>query len=318
MIEARNKASERREFLMIALAEEAEKKNLKVGVGLMLRHCRARRALWERIRSGEIGEIVCMRSTTLLGPNNWRLGIKFLSPAGTVQKKPNNSELLFQIERFLSFLWAGGGTYSDYYIHQIDACCWMKDAWPEKAHALGGLHYRHPAVDQNLDTYSVEYTYPDGTRLFYYGRNMAGCHREWNSFAYGTKGSAVISAAGHDSRGIRTYKGQDMKKADLTWQAPQHIPSCYQLEFDELIDAIRRDKPYNEARRGAEASLVAAMGRMAAHTGQVITYDQILNHEHEFAPDLDKLTVDSPAPVQPNPNGQYPVPMPGIRTKREY
>jgi hypothetical protein len=131
-------------------------------------------------------------------------------------------------------------------------------------------------------------------------------------------GSAVISAAGHDSRGIRTHKGQDMKKADLTWQAPQHIPSCYQLEFDELIDAIRGDKPYNEARRGAEASLVAAMGRMAAHTGQVITYDQILNHEHEFAPDLDKLTVDSPAPVQPNPNGQYPVPMPGIRTKREY
>ena len=57
---------------------------------------------------------------------------------------------------------------------------------------------------------------------------------------------------------------------------------------------------------------------MAAHTGQVITYDQILNHEHEFAPDLDKLTVDSPAPVQPNPNGQYPVPMPGITTKREY
>jgi hypothetical protein len=88
-----------------------------------------------------------------------------------VQEKPNNSELLFQIERFLSFLWAGGGTYSDYYIHQIDACCWMKDAWPEKAHALGGLHYRHPAVDQNLDTYSVEYTYPDGTKLFYATRS---------------------------------------------------------------------------------------------------------------------------------------------------
>ena len=302
---------------MIALAEESEKKNLKVGVGLMLRHCQTRRALCERIRAGEIGEIVAMRSTTLLGPGAWNLGIKFVSPAGAVQK-PENSELLYQIERFLSFLWAGGGTYSDYYIHQIDACCWMKDAWPMQAHALGGLHYHEPAFDQNFDTYSVEYTYPDGTKLFYYGRSMTGCHREWNSFAYGTKGSAVISAAGHNSHGICAYKGHDMKKAGLIWQAPKNVPSCYQLEFDALIDAIRRDKPFNEAKRGAVASLVAAMGRMAAHTGQIVTYDQMLNHEHEFAPDLDKLTIDSPAPVQPDADGRYPVPMPGINTKREY
>ena len=39
-------------------ADRAKKKNLKVGVGLMLRHCPARRALYERIRAGEIGEII--------------------------------------------------------------------------------------------------------------------------------------------------------------------------------------------------------------------------------------------------------------------
>jgi hypothetical protein len=60
---------------------------------------------------------------------------------------------------------------------------------------------------------------------------------------------------------------------------------------------IRDDKPYNEAKRGAEASLVSSMGRMAAHTGQVITYDQILHCDHEFAPDVDKLTFDSAAPL---------------------
>ena len=82
--------------------------------------------------------------------------------------------------------------------------------------------------------------------------------------------------------------------------------------------AIRNNKPYNEVKRGVEASLVTSMGRMAAHTGQEITFDQMLNCDHEFAPDLDKLTKDTPAPLQPDANGRYPVPQPGINTKREY
>ena len=64
------------------------------------------------------------------------------------------------------------------------------------------------------------------------------------------------------------------------------------------MTAIRRDRPYNEVRRGAEASLVTAMGRMAAHTGQMITRDQMLRSEHEFAPTVDRLTLRFAAPLQ--------------------
>ena len=85
-----------------------------------------------------------------------------------------------------------------------------------------------------------------------------------------------------------------------------------------VVDAIRADKPYNEAKRGAEASLVTSMGRMAAHTGQEITFDDILNCEHEFAPDVDKLTMSSSPPLKSNADGKYPVPMPGITKKTEY
>src|SRR5262249_44280752 len=117
----------------------------------------------------------------------------------------------------------------------------------------------------------------------------------------------------------RIYRGQKIgSKQDLTWAYPRGEPNPYQLEWDHLIDAIRKDKPYNEAKRGAEASLVTSMGRMAAHTGRGIKYDQMLNCEHEFAPDLDKLTLDGPAPIKADSEGKYPLPEPGKKGLREY
>jgi len=292
---------------MLALAEEAEKKNLKVGVGLMVRHCKARQALLERIKDGEIGELAVLRAYRL-GAAGGRTG---LPPSYT-------KEVLHQVRNFHSFLWASGGIYSDYNIHQIDECCWMKGAWPVKAYASGGRHYRGNYLDQNFDHYSVEYVYPDGTRLFFTGRTETGCYDEFASYAQGTKGTAIISTAVHTPGKCRTFKGHNITRANMIWAFPQPEPNPYQLEWDDLIEAIRQDKPYNEAKRGAIASLVTSMGRMAAHTGQVITYEDMLNCPHEFAPDLERLTADSPAPLQLDSDHKYPLPEPGFKKDREY
>ena len=292
---------------MLKLAEESVKKNMKVGVGLMIRHCRGRQELKQRIDDGEIGNIITLRAYRMAGR------------ACTTGPKPDNmSELLYQIRRFHSFLWASGGMYSDFYIHQIDECSWMRGAWPVEAQASGGRHYRGRSLDQNFDNYSIEYTYPDGTKLFYYGRAMDGCKGSFSSFALGTKGSAVITTNSHYPGRVRTYKDLNMTRENLIWRFPQPEPNPYQLEWDDLVDAIRNDKPYNEAKRGAEASLVSTMGRMAAHTGQVITFEDALNCEQEFAPGLDQLTDDSAAPLRLNSDGKYPVPQPGILKDREY
>jgi hypothetical protein len=92
----------------------------------------------------------------------------------------------------------------------------------------------------------------------------------------------------------------------------------YQNEWNDLIDAIRDDKPYNEVKRGVEASLVSSMGRMAANTGREITFDEMLQCDHNMSPEIEHFTMDSPAPLLADAGGRYPVPQPGIVTKREY
>jgi len=296
-----------RKFLK--LAEQSVNKNLKVGVGLMSRHSRALEELAKRVHDGEIGDIILQRGYRMGG----RASTCRPAPAGT-------SELLYQVRRFHSFLWASGGMYSDYYIHIIDHLGWMKNAWPVKAQALGGRHYRGDAVDQNFDAYAVEYTYADGTTFMFDGRAMTGCQGIYCSYLHGTKGMAIASKSGDCGLPSSIYKGQAPNRSDMLWESTisRDERNPYQNEWNDLVDAIRNNKPYNEAKRGAEASLVSSMGRMAAHTGQVITYDDILNCNHEMAPGLDRLTMDSPAPLRSDSEGKYPVPQPGILKDREY
>jgi len=301
---------------MLELGDEATKKNLKVGVGLMSRHSRALQELHSRVQDGEIGDIVSMRAYRMTGP----IGSAFS------EKWPGQpSELLWQIRRFHSFLWASGGCFNDFYIHVVDHCCWMKNAWPIKAQALGGRHYRqsprgNPYVDQNFDSYSVEYTFEDGARLILDGRCVPGCANFYSSYAHGTKGSAVVSKHGDCGLPSSTYEGQNPDRSKMKWesQVPADQRNPYVNEWNDLVDAIRNDKPYNEVEHGVKASLASSLGRKAAHTGQEITFDQMLNSEQEYAPGADKFTMDSPAPVQADSDGNYPAPMPGIKKNSEY
>jgi predicted dehydrogenase len=265
--------------------------------------------LVKRIRDGEIGDIILLRAYRMAGPT---------ATAASPPKPEGISELSYQIQRFHSFLWASGGAYSDFLIHNIDECCWIKDAWPVQAIASGGRHYRGEDIDQNFDTYSVEYTFADGTKLMLDGRTMPGCQQEFASFAHGSKSCATISAAGHSPARCKIYKGQNFSKKDIAWEYGPDEKNPYQLEWNNLINAIRNDLPYNEVERGVMASAVTSMGRMAAHTGQLVTLDDLMECEHEFAPNVDRLKIDGPAPLQADENGKYPVPMPGLITNREY
>lgn len=297
---------------MLKLADEAKAANLKVGVGLMSRHATNLIELHDRVQSGQLGEIVLMR------------GYRMHDPAGYFESlpKPDNvSHVEYQIRRFHSFLWASGGCFSDFYIHHVDHLCWMKNAWPVSAQALGGRHYRQSPegityVDQNFDTYSVEYTFADGSKFYFDGRCVTGAQGIYSSYVHGTKGMAIAARANDCGGPSAIFHGQN-PTGKPKWQSTD-TSNPYQNEWETLIDAIRHDKPYTEVKRGVEASLTASMGRMAAHTGQQVTFDEMLNCEHEFAPNVDKLSFEGDAPLMPDETGRYPVPRPGLSPKREF
>ncbi|MCA8989149.1 MAG: Gfo/Idh/MocA family oxidoreductase [Planctomycetaceae bacterium] len=294
---------------MLELNEVAKAKGLKVGVGLMCRHCVARGELFDRIQNGEIGDLILLRAYRQAGPT----ATAFAPPPGN-----DMTELMYQIRNFHGFLWASGGAYSDFLIHNIDECCWMKNDWPVHAKAAGGRHYRGNYVDQNFDNYSVEYTFADGSKLRLEGRTMNGCDKEFASYAHGSKGSAVISTSAHSPAKSRIYKGQSFVDDQLAWEWGKPEPSPYQLEWEHLMMAIRKGVTYNEVERGVMASAVTSMGRMAAHTGRAITLEEFMAHDHEFAPAVDQLTLTSDAPIKISEKGLYSVPMPGLVTKKEY
>jgi predicted dehydrogenase len=298
---------------MLELNQSAKAAGLKVGVGLMSRHTVGMQELEKRIRDGELGDILLMRGYRMHGPS--------ASFQSTV-KPEGMTDLEYQIRRFHSFLWASGGCYSDYYIHHIDHLIWMKGELPIKAQGAGGRHYKAnrdgiPFVDQNFDVYAVEYTFADGTKFFFEGRSMEGAATIYSSYVHGTKGLGVVSRFGDAGGPQAIYSGHNIRRADLLWQSSDES-NPFQNEWDVLVDCIRNGQPHNEVESAVNTSIVTCMGRMAAHTGQEITLEQMRACEHEFGPGVDALNYESPAPLLAGTDGRYPVPMPGIKKDREF
>ena len=114
---------------------------------------------------------------------------------------------------------------------------------------------------------------------------------------------------------MHTYKDQRCSGDNIAWRAPKEAVTPWQAEWDVLLDAIRRDRPHNEAGRAALSNLADIMGRAAAHSGKIITWDEAMASNFQFCPDIDRLTDDSAPPVQADAQGCYPVPVPGRWTE---
>lgn len=282
---------------VLRAGEVARQKNLKIATGLMWRHDKPRQEAIRRIHDGAIGELILLRTYRMHGA------------VGFTPRQPGESELAHQIRNYSCFNWLNASFFVDWLIHNIDVCCWAKNALPVSAQGHGARVARTD-LDQMLDDYVVEYAFADGARLIAQGRHI---NQTWDAFTdivQGTRGSAVLMESLSAPK-PRLYSGHIQTPEYETWRWKGEPCEPYQAEFDEFFAAIRNNRPYNETERSAHACLVALMGRMAAESGQPITFEQALASQVELAPGLDRLrSLEDPAPIRADERGRYAIPIP--------
>ena len=307
---------------VIRAGEAAEKKNLKIAAGLMCRHSRNRQELIRRIRDGQLGQVQLIRAYRM-------------ESVGPMARRPaTEKELLWQIRNFTKFLWVSGGLFAEMDIHQIDEICWIKDAYPVSALGIGGRAGNNVDCSQNLDSFAIEWTFPDGTKAYDTVRYVPKCYTEFNTFIHGTRCAAQFSgnihagtthiykdqrctavkvAAKYDPKTWQYVYSQAAPSGDdnIAWRAEKEPITPWQAEWNVLLEAIRSDRPHNEARRAALSNLADMMGRAAVHSGKLVTWDEMLASNFQFCPNVDSLTEDSRPPVEPDAQGRYPLPIPG-------
>jgi predicted dehydrogenase len=284
---------------MLRAAEESEKKGLKVAAGLQCRHSPARAALIDRINSGELGELQYVRANRLTG-RRWM---------GDQGEQSNDLMAQLQFGK-IPLLWVGSGHMVDNLIHQIDECCWLMDAWPVTCHAMGGREVGSTDRGQNIDTYSMEYTFPDGRKAFCGFRRAQGGHTEFATFVHGSKRAGQFSGNIHAAT-VHIFKDQRIAKDNIAWSPTPDAHSPWDYQWIDFIDAIRNDKPFNQAKRAVYADYASLMGRAAAHYNRVVTWDEVLQSQFKFCEYLDDLNDDSPPPVQADADGYFPAPHAG-------
>jgi predicted dehydrogenase len=281
---------------VLAAGERAKEKNLKIATGLMTRHCRPVIDTIKRIHDGEIGDVIAIWCYRMQG--SFRAG----------KRREGVSELAYQIQNFNCFPWLNGSLMLDWLIHSIDVACWAKGAWPVSAQGQGGRSARTER-DQMYDHFAVDYTFPDGTKLMAMVRQSSNCYDFRGVPVHGTKGSALV---GEKFRKPAVYSGYVQERKHATWRYRGPQKNCYQVEHDDFFRALRNDEPYNETDRSVKAAMASMLGRMAAYSGKLVTWDEAMASGREMTPGIDQMTMDSPAPVKPDKNGNYPLPKPGM------
>jgi predicted dehydrogenase len=279
---------------ILASAKEAKKKNLKVGVGLQRRHQLCYQEAIQRINDGEIGDLVALRCY-------WNGG----NPAKQPYDRGKLGELEYQIRNWYFFAWLSGDHICEQHVHNLDVCNWIKNGHPVEAQGMGGRQVRTGKEYGNIfDHHAVEYTYADGTKMFSQCRQIPGCSNEVQEHAHGTKGLVNL-----DAQHAELLVGKD-RKWHVSGGEPGYKNNAYQVEHDTLFDAIRNDKPYNEAEYGAHSTMTGIIGRMATYSGQTIKWDQAMKIQKPMTTDAESWEAE--APVKVGPDGRYAIPIPGV------
>ena len=273
---------------VLAAAKIAKQKKLNVVVGLQRHYQDSYRALFDNRKM--IGEITSMQAW-------WNNDGVWTRP-----RKAGQTEMEYQMRNWYYFVWLCGDHITEQHIHNLDVINWFKKGYPVKAQGFGGRQVRKSKEHGEIfDHHYVEFHYADGSILNSQCRHMPGTSSKVDELLVGTKGKIYCDAAR-----ITDLRGKTIFQFD---KSKERNP--YQTEHDELFAAIAKGEyKYADAENGAYSTMTSILGRMATYSGQIIDWDKAINSGLNLHPSV--YAFDAAAPVNPGPDGFYPVPVPGV------
>ena len=269
--------------------EESRRKKLGFVDGFCWRYSIGERNTFPRVHDGAIGDILSIYS-------HYNASQLWMKP-----RQPGWSDTEWQVRNWLYFTWLSGDHIVEQAVHTIDKVAWaMKDQMPARAWATGGRQQRvEPAFGHIWDHFAVVYEWENGARAHLYCRQQDQVATGVNDHFVGTKGVCDIKSdfspkSGGDNYVIRQHgdNGPGWRLSNI----PKNFPNAYQVEHDELFASIRDGKPLNAGQRVPNSAMMAILGRMAAYTGQIITWDQAVNSKEDTFPKNLDLHADMPTP----------------------
>jgi len=206
----------------------------------------------EQIRNGAIGDVI---------------GATARYCAGGIWYRPRTegmSDAEYQMNNWYHFVWLSGDQIVEQAVHNLDTMNWVMGATPVAAFGSGG-RFTRPDDSELWDSFSINYEYPGDRIVSFMCRQIPGAATDVSNVVYGSQGECHIGAANAGSR-IFDRAGKEV------WEMKGSIADAYKQEHKDLVDSIRAGKPIVELRQMADSSLVAVMGRMAAYSGQKVSW----------------------------------------------
>ena len=251
---------------VLASVKAAKEKNLALVAGFCWRYEGARQEFYKKIHEGAIGDIRAVYATYYTGP------VKPMPPASS--RPAEMGDLEWQMRNWYNFTWLSGDGYVEQACHSVDKVGWaVKDLTPLKAVAVGGRQTPNNQGDI-FDHMFVVYEFPDDVRGFVGQRQIANCYSENSDYIMGSAGFGKIQGWS-----APIIKGKE------NWRYKGPKTDMYQNEHNELFASIRSGKVINDGEWMAHSTLMGIMGRMAAYTGQEVTWEQALNSQEKLVPD---------------------------------
>ena len=239
----------------------------------------------EKIRGGMIGEVVGMTARYCSGGIWYR------------DRLPGMTDMEYQIYNWMHFIWLSGDQITEQAVHNIDVVHWVMGGPPIRAFASGS-RWNRPADSEMWDSISVDFEFANGKICSFTGRHWANSDDQFDNVVYGSRGVATLRAFSDGSK-IFDHSGNEL------WSCKGDIGAAYRQEHKELVASIIANKPIVELRQTAESSLMAVLGREAAYSGQVATWEFMTKQSKlDLMPKLVTIPGDAPAPFVRKP-GEY-------------